>query len=675
MWPWSPHYDFGAADNLENAIKQAAGALGNLMTSRGNWANQYLKFPKNYQNQPGWVGTEYTAWAIQFKSSQDVLVRYINKLLWLAFNVHNASYANWNRGLSKPTEGRTRMASQEQAPRQVYAPPNLDPDMHTQGATPDFLYQYSDNATRLNDQIRPSIWKNLNSAYDQANQPVRDALNGDLSNLVGDIMDCLRNHILELDARVRIVGDAFELAGARPAGDPTTDQKQYVTFSAESPLDTEIANLTPQVNNANDLAQYVQQHGMDKHFWDQLKANQNNPTFMAAFFSALSPAQIESLLVTYGNWSNATKSPSDPDESTLLSQALASAYASGELGPAVGQQIAQWLTSYPRNRFLPAFLNALANYPRTATDPHAPLDPKAAAGFIQSLSDDPQQFDALAEGLGNADYGSQWSADFINVCAAAFKGLPPDQADQLYYRFAGTDRTRGLLASMHPTDPSVLAPALGAFVANYAATKLGPPPPGVKLGDWASHDIGAEINKLLQPFQEWIDNADKSSDAAATSGLALANTVVSLVIGGLTLGIGEVPVDIGAELINDVVIPAYVNSFWSAGSSDAVSDTQFFQQVVRGGTELYVVSQLLNDGRVLVNGSPPTKDQIKQMMCDLGTALGAGNEAGPPPSAQSTLDGWTADGQELYLVAAGAGDQIPSRDSNPMVPPTPAPGS
>lgn len=369
MWPWSDGYDFGAADNLERVLNEASGRLRNLLIQRGKWAMQYLSYQANGLQQ-GWVGTEYTEWARQFNESQSMLARGVNDLVSRAVDVHNASY----RADTNQNSTRTLMyypADQTWSG----APNNTAPD-NTQAANPQCLYSYSDNATNANDtEFRSFFLKDLADAASAA--PVADAASspGNVpapSSLARSIGWFLKNKLLELDARVRIVGEAFEYAGGRPIpGEPgflqiTQQQLDNAIGDHRKKPDN---SIDQRIKDAQALAQDVQQHGMvmTDGDWNNLKSHKNDPVFTSAFFNSLPPDKVQQLLDGY-SYQNA-KPPIGQDQINTLAQAYASAYAGG-LSPAIQQQVARFLDTGMATRFQSAFYNDLGN------------DPQAAANFM-----------------------------------------------------------------------------------------------------------------------------------------------------------------------------------------------------------------------------------------------------------------------------------------------------
>ncbi len=386
MRPWFGGYDFEAANHLEATLNQAAGKLRDFLAQRDKWASIYLSYqPKGPQQ--GWVGQEYNTWAGQFDESQYLLGMYVNELGRKANELNNRSRNEELKAniAPRPLKDYPANAQWHGAPR------NTAPD-NTEGATPECLYSFAKNATYANDQIRPFFSGTLAAAADAA-----PAVGGTCSHLAQVITRFLQAEVLVLDARVRIVGEAFEFAGGRPSpGNPG-----FLTFRDSQQLDNldnAVNHEAQQIQKAKQLVKWVDQHGMTPYAWSQLKEHQNDPVYTATFFNGLTQHQFRDLLETYGTPVPLLGRVNGPDESGVLVQALVSSYAEGGLDVEVQGQLEKWLDITPNRVRLP-FYDGLAKNPRAAANFMAqfqqangvPLEQYLSIPFHHPLAKDDEQ--------------------------------------------------------------------------------------------------------------------------------------------------------------------------------------------------------------------------------------------------------------------------------------------
>jgi hypothetical protein len=641
QWPWS--YDFVAADNLESNINQASTKLINLMTCRGNWAKWYLTYPKNRDKQPGWVGTEYDTWAKQFDQSQAVLAGFVTGLAQLAFTLHNNSYSEAVK--EGGAQWRTPMHSHAEVQSPGKAPPNSDPGKSgTQGATPDFLYKYSDQATGLNDQIRPFFTNTLPAVCDQTPASVLNGLNiasskadVDLPGLVRGIAWSLRNQILELDARVRIVGEAFDLAGNKQT-------PGYFTFPTQKQLETTINNDLPSIQAANKLAQQVNQQGVTPDLFKKLQKYQNDPAFMATFFNGLSPTQIEDLLFTYGDPPPGAP-PTQPDESGLLDQALVTAFASGALNQASAQQIVQNMP--------PSLLPALAK------------NPQAALNFVQSLT--PEEISSMATYRpGRTTQSIQ--PEFIEVYAAAIKAAPDSNtAQHLFDQITKAVTTEPAGMTWNPG--TVDGTAIGQLIAAMAAWELPKAPAGadqVGLQGWAQQ-VSGKYSGLLDQWLPWL----KTTEAANQQSNADMQWIASTLVG---MAVAQMPVDPGFDaaiwVVAGGIITTDLTNDLTSIMTNPTEDPQVIQMDLQKATtkmaQQLAIARLLQAGLIYTGkpgqeGSQPL--QLSQPNLNAIMSAYASQTAHPSKSDDPQWSIRTPNGQDVttfYFLGAIFNDSMNS---------------
>jgi hypothetical protein len=580
-------YDFNAADNLETTLKSAGGLLQNLLANRGKWVSQYLTYKDNGPQQ-GWVGTEYKRWAAQFNESQFMLGKYVNQLYGRAVDVHNTSY---NAYITSFTAGGTPFDQNWTGSRHPYSymtyaspqgwsgAPTNSAAPGTEGATPQCLYNYSDSATKANDEnLRSFFTKNLAAAAAAA--PVADTAwskggNPPASALARAIAWFLRWQVLELDARVRIVGEAFELAGNRQS-------PGYFTFQTPDQLDKTINSELPSIQAANKLAQQVNQQGVTPDVLKRLQEYENDPAFMATFFNDLTPDQINELLSGYGvQLPGAPKS--NPDWPGMLDQALVSAFASGALSPATVQQIIRYM---PPDQLLPALAS----------------NPKAALNFVESLT--PDEINKMATYMpGTATSSIQ--PDFIAVYAAAIKAAPDSNTAQyLFNQITQAVTTEPVGMTWNPG--TLDAAAIGQLIAAMAAWKLPKVPAGADqqgLQQWAG-EVGGTFDGLLNQWLPWL----KTTEGANEQVNANIQDVVSTLVG---MAIAEVAVDTGfdaaawsiaAGLIQSDLTEA-ITSIMTSPTEDPQTIQDNLKKATTSMAETLAITRLLQEG-VIYTGEP-----------------------------------------------------------------------
>ncbi len=389
-------------------------------------------------------------------------------------------------------------------------------------AIPDNLFSYSGQTTGASTDLAQWVSGILTPAVRLYQETAID-LGSNIDGLTapGGSIDAsaksLLGRIRDADKQVRAVGQAFLDAGDNGLGtvrypawmhnhDPGGDLTRYAIVTTS---DGTISGDLSSQQGAR-LAGYYRTHGPDAYVFQQLAQHQNDPAYTAAFFSGLTPVQVNDLISTYGDWRGASP-PSGQDESGVLATALASAYASGELSSAVEKQIAQWLALMPADRFRPLFYAALAK------------DPQAALNFISSLT--PQQFDKLAAGA----FGEPWQSEFMEVCTAAIDACPDGASAYQVFLKITSAVTSGDTWNPYENDGQAIAD----LVAATAAKMLTSPPAGTgqqQLEAWTV-TIGSTVWKLLSPWMKWLKATEASNQQTNATVQSVVSNIVNSVLG------------------------------------------------------------------------------------------------------------------------------------------------
>lgn len=419
--------------------------------------------------------------------------------------------------------------------------------MNDAQAIPDNLFSYSDQTTGASTDLQQWISSVLTPAVQLYQETALDLGNNidDLTTPHTGTIDADTRNVLSsvsgTDKQVRAAGQAFLDAGDNGKGsvtfpawfrnhpDPGGDPTQYAIVSTP---DSVIGDDLSHQQGAQ-LAEYELKYGPDAYVFQQLAEHQNDPAFTAAFFNGLTPVRVNTLLITYGDWRGAAP-PNGQDESGVLAQALASAYANGQLSPAIEKQIDEWLVLMPANRFRPLFYAALAK------------NPQAALNFINSLT--AQQFSKLAAGA----FGRPWQSEFIEICTAAIKTCPDGPSAYALFLKITKAVTSGDTWNPYESDGQAIADLMAAV----AAKMIPNPPAGAdqqELEVWTG-TIGSTIRKLLKPWMDWLKTTEASNQQTNANVKTVVSTIVNKVVGLIPAPAFEESVaTVGKALWNHVV--------------------------------------------------------------------------------------------------------------------------
>lgn len=632
---WDPTW---TPDQLENALTDAGDKLYNFLLSRSSLVKKYLTYVDKGPQQ-GWVGREYENWARQFNDSQFVMGKYVNQLYGRAVDAHNAAvtaqYEQEMRDLNKePSWVRWKGDDQyfrEHRPRYRYiepvrwdkAPVNTDP-YNAEGANPECLSQYSCKTTQGNENIRAFFSTTLASAAaalpEEDNAPSSGG-NPPASTLARAITYFLRYQVLELDARVGMIGKAFQEAGNQVPGTNfrTTTQQQ---------LDQKIGD--DEAPFARTLAQYASQHGIDNYVLQQLMIHQNDPYYTSVFFNALNKSQFQDLLT------HITQDDNPADQQTLVG-ALVSAYANPDFNKNYQRMIANWLINTTDSRQVDVESNFLMQIQG---------NPTAAYNFIESLP--PEQFTSFANG-SNAAFGAQpdstaqgiaglqdkYSAMFLQDCAAAM-AAPMDSAHALQLM----DRIYNAYSEISPTDPTeipVMAAALSTLLSNFYTAYFQAPPifpktDNLNVGDVAGAAlekfINNEINGDAQTggkgaayyawgFSQWIYNADQAIGNDQVSARQLAEGVVASAALAAIPGVDVVAVTISVAAVEEAATSwalPQLDSMILPDPPDAQGPELDFYKQQACYAMVRVATQLLAQGQLRFIDSSGNPETISQAL-------------------------------------------------------------
>lgn len=445
-------------------------------------------------------------------------------------------------------------------------------------AIPQNLFSYSDQTTRANTDLQTWITSTLGPAVRLYQETAID-LGNNITDLTapgtGSIDVDARNalsKIWDTDKQVRAVGQAFQDAGDTGAG--------TIAYVPDSVITTQLAN-EQQIQAGKQLAQYVQKHGVDKYVWQQLKANENNPYYTAAFFNGLTPDQLSLL---YDSTSQGSS------EMSVLATALANAYATGLLSTSVKDNVKQWLKLLPQSEFYTDFMTALAK------------DPQAALHFIDTLSDaEMRDFAAGLDTTTDTSEPANYPVMFMAVCAAAMSSVndnSPTTAQALL------NRIYNAFSSTYPRNMDSMTGPLNTLLINFCNKSFGAPPTynsGNKSADWTSLQkwIDSEVNTTAADawkFAQWIYTVDGGNNAETV-------LIRQLTEGALAAGLLAVlppPADVVTGAMLESVLSGWVvaegdTAVFGSGPDPQKPEMQFFHTQAKYAA-VAMAAQFLNAG-------------------------------------------------------------------------------
>ena len=372
--------------------------------------------------------------------------------------------------------------------------------MNDAQAIPDNLFYYSDQTKNANADLRHWIARVLAPAVRGYQQTAIDFGGGIDGLTAGTGIDVEAQHALAqvsaVDEQVRPVGQAFLDAGNKGEGsvtllactgtplDPGTgDPNRYAIITTS---DNAVA-----AEEGTQLAQYYFGHGLDKTVLQQLRAHEDDPSYLAAFYNGLPPDNLRALLGRADGTGGSELSGADRQ---LIATTLAHAYAASTLSADIKGTLMEWLLSpFSHADFYREFMTALAN------------NKEAALSFTGSLTD--MQFDQLAHGAGGGPVLDQAQSQvlFINMCTAALSAMSdPGQAKSLM------DKLISVLTSTQPVEMDAVIGALVPLMANFYSVYFKVPPlyTGPDKGDdlelWIQHHDVQYAAEIAGELSRWI---------------------------------------------------------------------------------------------------------------------------------------------------------------------------
>lgn len=673
------NYDYGAADNLESALRTAANTLESFVAQRGQTAHNDFGYTVNGTVE-GWVGNAYDKWRVDYDTSQNALANCVNDLNQLWVQVHNATYDA--EMYMYNNSGISRLPVPAPVGNPILAPQNADPD-NAEGATPDMLYDYSDLMTGLNDQILP-VFKGLRQYVDDYYATYNTSSSSDMPNLIQPIDGLypdsavpravayyLTSTVRPMDAYVRTVGQAFENADSNPITSPATtsphgvtpgdqgdpDGGHFITLS-RSRLDKSIrqveatdastAKFTADSKAGRQAALgFMASDGVTRQLIDEIVANQDNAAWTSAFLDTLSPDAIL-LLIQYMNAAPGAREKYMP----ALAQAWVTALDSGQLTPSAVQNLITVMMNDSHRGIYVGFFNQylLADLKN---------DPKAAAEFINYATG--QQLQQLLDGnfdLPNAN-SSDKEAQIIGLMELTLRYEPDAvSATEFYNR---------MWALLKATQPRPAQPALGAamqFLMTYVAFAV--TPPSGDLRQWAQ-TTGLTVWGLVQQWQNWIGTFEDANHAQTSNEQMWGELIAGMTLSVVLLAVGFAApeavaggVALGSTVLSDVAswgadqIAQLVDS--GSGDGNPASDNEKLERLAKYYAELSMVMELIAAGDVTGPDGKPVDLSSSQPIIDVldSVIYGKGEEnyhiKGQP-------------GTTVADIVDHAGEQIPPPES------------
>ncbi len=673
------NYDYGAADNLESALRTAANTLESFVAQRGQTAHNDFGYTVNGTVE-GWVGNAYDKWCVDYNTSQNALTNYVNDLNQLWVQVHNATYDA--EMYMYNNSGISRLPVPAPVGNPILAPQNADPD-NAEGATPDMLYDYSDLMTGLNDQILP-VFKGLRQYVDDYYATYNTSSSSDMPNLIQPIDGLypdsavpravayyLTSTVRPMDAYVRTVGQAFENADSNPIASPITtsphgvtpgdqgdpDGGHFITLSQSrldksirqvEATDASIAKFTADSKAGRQAAlSFMASDGVTQQLIDEIAANQDNAAWTSAFLDTLSPDAIL-LLIQYMNATPGAREKYMP----ALAQAWVTALDSGQLTPSAVQNLITVMMNDSHRGIYVGFFNQylLADLKN---------DPKAAAEFINYATG--QQLQQLLDGnfdLPNAN-SSDKEAQIIGLMELTLRYEPDAvSATEFYNR---------MWALLKATQPRPAQPALGAamqFLMTYVAFAV--TPPSGDLRQWAQ-TTGLTVWGLVQQWQNWIGTFEDANHAQTSNEQMWGELIAGMTLSVVLLAVGFAApealaggVAVGSTVLSDVAswgadqIAQLVDS--GSGDGNPASDNEKLERLAKYYAELSMVMELIAAGDVIGPDGKPVDLSSSQPIIDVLNSViyGKGEEnyhiKGQP-------------GTTVADIVDHAGEQIPPPES------------
>jgi hypothetical protein len=400
-------------------------------------------------------------------------------------------------------------------------------------ATPQNLFDYSTTATHANQLLQEFVRGTLANAVAAYRSTAID-FGGSIPNLTVGLggaidTDVLRHvaTVLDTDARVRLVGQAFEAAdGSSSLTPPTWGDLEHPGQRVVHTTDAFIASQPATAGKAladkviQGLAASGDQYLADFDPFQVIAAN-GDPAFSAAFLKELPRQDLIRIMAYYGG----------SDSQQTVVQVLLQWYGNGQLDKAtlatISSQLFRYETddghtynSYDGGSLASALLGALKGAP-----------PQVQARFATSLVGDPATLKQFLAGINrNADgtyasYGQRRASEkeFLSVLTSATSAMDPADVQAL-----ATAVGKGL-PKMSTEDLKALLPDLKAFYSAGLGRSIESPPATGDPTDWA-HRVGTAWSQELGPFLQ--------KAAAATPTANARNELIKSMIQGAYLNVG-----------------------------------------------------------------------------------------------------------------------------------------
>jgi hypothetical protein len=608
-------YDFTPGDDLLSTLKQATQKMQDFITLRGKLAQADLTYQVVSGRLQGWVGKAYNDWAGQFDRSQKVLNDYVDQLNFHIVNVNNMLYST-ELGIYHRTQ-RTQLPAPTPPSPPIQAPANSATlKVNTEGATPTCLYAYSDQTTGYNDQIRPFFRFTLADVADAFSPPGPPQYTvsantgkplGTVQQTAQAITDFLRLHILPLDARVRLIGEAFEAAdntgftspGFHTIHDPNTLNNMVNQIVNNASQDTKDgANAAKQIKG-------LTEYGDDTNITElmaEIAQHQDDPVWLSAFFGNLPPADVEKLLGRLADYS-----PDFRDGAVAsLAQAYATWLASGGMpASAVSSLILMVLGSSDASKsgFDGYLLQDLEK------------DPAAGARFLQTATND--QLLQMLDGPN--------SAQIIDVFTVVMSNEPNTASVEDFY-----NRYGNLILQSRPQDAAQVFGPVQSFLSAYIRLTFPPLPKDAdpaSIQEWAD-TVGSSLSALewgpdgKGGWHQWLQQVNAGNQQQVSGNQNVF---------GLALGAGSTvllaALTDAFPALAPLTVQLILSTIMSAGASWITSqvnvgtaDPEKLDDYVRHTASFMVAAELLASGKITNKDGqvvpPPTSEQEIKTILD-----------------------------------------------------------